>query len=393
MVVATKMFWILLLWVTSVVFSLGSIVLIFAFMKIAAKKPWNIKIDKNYKPKVSIIIPTYNEGKIILFKLKNLVKVNYPRNLMQIIIVDSNSEDDTIEVIDNFINQNPQLNIEVLVEGEKKGKSTALNSALKKCYGEVVIVSDADCFWPSDILEQALPFLTDPKVGALSGPKILLNPKQSWITETENTYVNLHNQVKLGESKIHSTVFFEGGFAVYKRELLDSFDPHNTGSDDSGTIIKVIEKNFRAILVPEAKFYSAFPLTWKEKINIKTRRANQLVRVFIVYAKFLFLGKIKNKSRKVIIQNVLLYLINPIMFVLFLITTFLLILQIPYLAIIFLPLLFPTLRVRIFEITQNYLILFLSIFSILLGRKFTFWNKPKDRALITYEILSKNMLV
>lgn len=387
------MFWILLLWVTSVVFSLGSIVLIFAFMKIAAKKPWNIKIDKNYKPKVSIIIPTYNEGKIILFKLKNLVKVNYPRNLMQIIIVDSNSEDDTIEVIDNFINQNPQLNIEVLVEGEKKGKSTALNSALKKCYGEVVIVSDADCFWPSDILEQALPFLTDPKVGALSGPKILLNPKQSWITETENTYVNLHNQVKLGESKIHSTVFFEGGFAVYKRELLDSFDPHNTGSDDSGTIIKVIEKNFRAILVPEAKFYSAFPLTWKEKINIKTRRANQLVRVFIVYAKFLFLGKIKNKSRKVIIQNVLLYLINPIMFVLFLITTFLLILQIPYLAIIFLPLLFPTLRVRIFEITQNYLILFLSIFSILLGRKFTFWNKPKDRALITYEILSKNMLV
>lgn len=387
------MSWILILWTISFALSLGSIVLIFASMKNAAKKPWNIKIDKNYKPKVSIIIPTYNEGSIILFKLKNLVRVEYPKDLMQIIIVDSNSEDNTIEAIDDFINRNPQLNIKVLVEGERKGKSAALNFALKKCDGEVVIVSDADSFWPSDILEKALPFLADPKVGAISGPKLLLNPKQSWITQAENTYVNLHNQVKLGESKIHSTVFFEGGFAAYKRELLDSFDPYDTGSDDSGTIIKIIENNFRAILVPEAKFYSAFPLTWKEKISIKIRRANQLVRVFIVYATLLFWKKVKNKSRKVIIQNVLLYLINPIMFVLFLITTFLLILQIPYLAIIFLPLLFPALRARIFEITQNYLILFLTIFSILLGRKFTFWNKPKDRTLITYEILSKNMLV
>ncbi len=96
----------------------------------------------------------------------------------------------------------------------------------------------------------------------------------------EESYLKSANYLRLGESKAGSTVFFEGGFAAFKKEALEKFDPYATGSDDCGSIISVIEKNYRAMLVREAKFFSSFPATFQAKMSIKIRRINQLVRVF-----------------------------------------------------------------------------------------------------------------
>lgn len=386
------MLWLLALWVISFVFSFGVAGFIFVTMRRAAKKPWNVKIDKNYKPKISIIIPTYNEADIIQFKLENLIKVEYPKDLTQVIVVDSDSEDQTAILASEFAKLHPDRRIQVFTQSKREGKSAALNFALKHCDGEVIIVSDADCFWPPDILKKALPFLADPTVGAISGPKVLLNPDQTWVTETEGIYVNLHNQVKLGESKVHSTVFFEGGFGAYKKELLESFDPYNTGSDDSGTAIKILEDNRRAILVPEAKFYSAFPLTWREKIDIKIRRANQLIRVFTTYTVLLIKRRVKS-SKSVILQNIFLYLISPFAFVSFSALTVMFLLNFPYFGLIFLVFLVPKARFYLFELIQSFFILSLTLFSILFGKKIILWNKSGDRALLSKETLQKYMLI
>ncbi len=386
------MFPLIILW--SILFSLsfGVLGFIFASMKNAAKKPWRIKINESYKPKVSIVVPTYNESSIIRFKLENLSKLKYPKDLMQIIVVDSDSNDQTVSLVNKFVKQHPEINIQVLTESERKGKSAALNFALKQCEGDVVIVSDADCFWPSDILNKALPFLADPNVGAISGPKILLNPKQSWITKTEDAYLTSANLIKLGESKINSTLLFEGGFSAYKKEVIEAFDPYNTGSDDSGTIIKIVEKNARAMLVPEASFFSAFPVTWKGKISLKIRRANQLVRVFRRYATLLLRKRVKN-SKRVIFQNVLAYLFSPLMFILLLATTIPLVLIFPYFMLIFLVFLIPRVNTYLFETVQSYLVLFLTIFSIALGKKTVAWDKPEDRDLVTEDMLRQRMLI
>jgi cellulose synthase/poly-beta-1,6-N-acetylglucosamine synthase-like glycosyltransferase len=361
-------------------------------MKNAAKKPWRIKKDNNYKPKISILVPTYNEADIICLKLENLIKVKYPKDLMQIIIVDSNSQDQTINIVSSFIKEHPQYNIQLLTENERKGKSAALNFALKKCEGEVVIVSDADCFWSSDILEKALPFLADPSVGAVSGPKILLNPNQSRITRSEGLYLDSMNLMKLGESKIGSTLFFEGGFSAYKKEALASFDPYNTGSDDCGTIIKFIEDGYRTLLIPEARFYSAFPISWKDKLSVKIRRANQLVRILWKYCHFLLRKNITN-SKKVVIQGILLYVVGPLMFVLLAATTVILLFNFPYFAFLFLFFLIPKLRVYLLEVIQSYLLLFISMLTAVFNKKFVVWNKPRDRVLLKEKTLHEYKLV
>lgn len=386
------MFLLILLWVILCSLSIGALGLVFILMKRAAVKPWQIKIDENYKPKISIIIPTYNESSVVRFKLENLSKIDYPAELTQVIVVDSKSKDNTIDIVKDWITPHPNIDIQVLVEEERKGKSAALNSALKHCKGDIVIVSDADCFWPCDILKKALPFLADPNVGAISGTKILLNPQQSWATRAEDTYLQSMNLVKLGESKLGSTLFFEGGFSAYKKELLESFDPYNTGSDDCGTIIKITEKGSRAILVPEATFFTTFPTTWNGRMHLKIRRSSQLVRVFTKYFSLLIQKRVKS-AKRVVIQDVFLCLFSPIIFILLLAITTILLLNFPYFATSFLILLIPKVRSSIFEVIQNYLLLFIGLFSLVLDKEFVLWDKPKDRVLLTETALRDHMLI
>lgn len=383
---------IIILWFVLCFLSFGVLGLNFLLLKRAASKPWKLSINKDYSPRVSILVPTYNESDVIRFKLENLSKTKYPKDLAQIIVVDSKSDDRTVDIVKDFATQHPEVNIQVLEETERKGKSAALNLALKHCDGDVVLVSDADCFLPPDVLRKTLPFLADPQVGAISGPKILLNPKQSWVTKTEDAYLNSMNLMKLGESKVGSTLFFEGGFSAYRKEALESFDPYNTGSDDCGTVISLVEKNSKAIFVPEARFYTAFPILWKEKADMKIRRANQLVRVIWTYIRLLFRGRIKGPKR-VIIQDSLSYVVGPLMFIALIPTTILLLSSFPYFALIFLVLLVPKVGSNFFEVIQNYVVLVLSIFAAVFGKKFLVWKKPKDRALLKEDMLRQYGLI
>ncbi len=382
----------IVLWTVFFALSFGAVLFNFASMRRVAHKPWPTKIEKSYRPKVTILVPTYNESSVIRLKLENLTKLKYPKNLMQIIVVDSNSIDQTLGIVNDFVKNHREIKTDVLIEKERSGKSGALNLALKQCSGDVIIVSDADCFWPSVILEKALPYLADSEVVAISGPKILLNPKQSWVTKTEDSYLNSVNLVKLGESKIGSTLLFEGGFSAYKKGVVKAFDPYNTGSDDCGTVIKILEDNFRAVFVPEAMFFTTFPASLRGKVSMKMRRANQLVRVFGKYAALLFRNRLR-RSKRIVLQNIFVSLFSPVMFVLLIMTTVLLALSFPYFVAVFLVVLVPKARFYLFEVTQGFLVLFLSLFSVALGKKKTIWNTTEDRRLVSEDLLRQHMLI
>ena len=229
----------------------------YLYMKRIASQPWNLKVDKRYFPKITILIPTYNEGSVIKLKLENLMRLSYPKDLTKYIVVDSASTDKTLDEVNNFVDEHPEMKIEVLKEKSRRGKPKALNHALEYAVGEVVVVSDADCFLPPDVLDTALSFLADPSVGAVAGKETLLNPDQSWITKTETAYRDFAFVTTLGESKFYSTIFFEGGFSVYKRKFLNGFDCAT--ADDSGTALSVVQNKARTIILDEAPFYTAFP--------------------------------------------------------------------------------------------------------------------------------------
>jgi len=384
-------FFVLLTWLVLGFITLGIAGFHFVAMNRKAMKPWNFNINGEYRPKISIIVPTFNEAQVIRFKLLNLSRLDYPHSLLHVIVVDSNSTDGTLEVVRGFSAQYPALDLEVLSSSEK-GKTAALNFALKKAVGDVVLVSDADCFYERDMLKKAIPYLSVNNVGAISGVKLLLNKGSPGIVKAEANYLASMNGVKLGESKLGFTPLFEGGFSAYKIDAIKSFDPYKTGSDDCGSVIKLAEEGRKAILVSEAAFFTGFPTSRRERINMKVRRSNQLIRIFARYLSLLFQGRIK-VGRRVIASDAFIYLFCPSLFVAFLCLTPVTFWFYPWLLLLLLVFVVPKVGSMLFELCQNYLLLFVGLVSVASGRTALVWVKPKDRESLNEQLLADAGLI
>jgi len=368
----------------------------YLYLRRVKSKPWKLKIDKTHTPPVTIIIPTHNEEKMIGFKLENLYNVIYPKEKMQIILIDDASTDNTIKEASKFVDRNPKLDVKILNETKHRGKARALNLALKYAKNDIIIISDADTFWAADILIKALPYLADPSVGAVIGREKVLNSEQSWVTQTEKIYFDLtYEVIRLGQSKIHSTIIFHGGFGAYKRDFLSEF---NLETDDSGTALDIVQKGARTLLIPEAICFDVFPVTWKGKISTKVRRASQLVQIYTKCLKLLIKRQLA-LPKKIAMPEIFLYIFNPIVFLLLMFTMSLLILEhLPYsvfFPLILLPALVrPKSRILLIEVIQNNCILLSALFALILRKKFIVWNvQEESRLLLTRDMLERESLI
>lgn len=354
----------------------------FAYVKTYAKEPWKLKIEENFQPKISILIPVHNEEKSLVAKLKNVKSVSYPKESIEVLVADDASEDRTLARVEKFIKNNPELNIKVIKQNPRVGKSAVLNKALAISSNPIAVVSDVDTQWPHDILQKALPYLSNPKVGAITGRGINRNIDESWVTKAENTYLHFASLLRLGESKIHSTIRFEGGFCAYKKNAFEKFDCE-TGSDDSGTALEVVQNNYRTILVPEAVFYTNFPTSLVAKLKIKARRANQLMGLWEKCFKLL-LNKRLHLPKRIVVPEMMLFILNPIILLALIIiglTTAILfpfsIFSVTVILLIGGLLLFA--RRAFIEVLINNLILLYALIAFVLGKRYITWERTEHK--------------
>jgi cellulose synthase/poly-beta-1,6-N-acetylglucosamine synthase-like glycosyltransferase len=357
---------------------LGTYLAYFLHLRKYVGKTWDIKVDGKFEPEISILIPVHNEEANIESKLENVGNVLYSEEKMEVIVADDASNDNTVDKVESFMQKYPNLTIKLVRQNPRAGKSAALNKALQVSTKPIVIVSDADTRWPPDILRKALPYLADQNVGAVTGRGLNVNVGESWVTRAEECYLQLANFVRLGESKIHSTIRFEGGFCAYKRDAFDIFDCE-TGSDDSGTALKVVSRGYRTILAPEVIFYTSFPTSLFAKFKIKVRRANQLIGLWIKCLKLLFEGKL-SLPKRIAVAEIVLFIFDPIVFLILMASGIALIVTSPFsplsLAIIFSVLGLLVLARRVFvELFINNIILISGLVTFLLGRRYFAWRK------------------
>jgi cellulose synthase/poly-beta-1,6-N-acetylglucosamine synthase-like glycosyltransferase len=365
----------------------------YQYTKRISLRTWKLKIDESFFPTLTIMIPTFNEQRVIAKKLKNISSVDYPQALTQLILVDSASTDGTLDEAREYLKQQPKLAVEFFKEEKRSGKSCALNSALRMAKGQVIVISDADCFWPPDILTKSIPYLADPTIGAIVGREVLINAESTVTTRTEALYRTIMHPIRLGESKLHSTIFFEGGFSAYKRSLLQGFDTES-GADDSGTALDIVQRGGRAILVPEAKFFTTFPSNWQGKMGIKARRANQLIRIWAKCARLLIKQKLLLPKR-IAIPQIFMYILNPLIFAALVLTSLLLIINYPLLlGVLLAAVVVPKSRSLLIETVQGHLALLIALSNFVLKRKFLTWRKADvsrlevDEALLEQKIAS-----
>ncbi|NLB75105.1 MAG: glycosyltransferase [Crenarchaeota archaeon] len=367
----------------------------FLYMRRKSNMYWNLQFDTTYLPSIAILVPVHNEQNLIRLKMENLSKVEYPSDKLDIIIANDCSTDNTANEVNQYIATQSGKKIKLFNSNPHLGKTSCLNNTLKDVQTDIVIISDVDCFWPNDILTTALPYLSDPTVGAITARELLLNPDDSWITLGEQFYDSNIQSIRIGESKIHSTIFFQGGFAAYKRSVIDEF---NHATDDSGTALDVVQKKLRTLLIPEIGFFTVSPITWKNKIQIKLRRAGHLQHLWARCFNLLVRGKLLMPKR-IAIPEIFLHIFNPVLLVILLVLSVAITVVYPVLALVIISivcaaLLVKRLRIMIFELAQTNLILFLALTSFVTKRNFKIW-KPleQSRFAINANMLKKKNLI
>ena len=125
----------------------------------------------SWRPRVSIIVPARNEEKNIGSCLNSLAALCYPPELLDIIIVDDNSDDRTPRIVGEFVSRYPHM--QLITAGERgehlKGKTGAIARGVDHAGGEVLFFTDADCLVPGGWIEETLKYYVDEKVGLVAG--------------------------------------------------------------------------------------------------------------------------------------------------------------------------------------------------------------------------------
>lgn len=367
----------------------------FLYMKKRSTAVWNLNIKNDYTPSTAILVPAYNEEKIIRLKLENLAKVVYPKDKMEIVVLNDSSTDNTVQEVNQYIANNPSQKISIFDSKEHLGKTGCLNHVLKTIKADVVIISDADCFWQHDILGKALSYLSDPNVGAITAREYLLNPQDTWVTLGEQLYDSTVQAIRIGESKLHSTIFFQGGFAAYKRNVLEEF---NHATDDSGTALDVVQRSKRAILIPEIGFFTVSPTVWRNKISIKIRRASHLQKLWARCLNLLVHGNL-SMPKRIAVPEIFLHIFNPLLLVALGVLSVLVGVEYPLLGLALITMVcavFVVKRTRMtaLELIQNNLILLTALSSFVANRKFKLWKPIQEsRFVLSEDVLRAKKLI
>ena len=153
-------------------------------------KKFNVFIDKEMDqfPTVSILIPAHNEDVVIEQTIQSMVQLNYPKDRLEVVVINDNSSDRTGEIIDEYAKRYPFIRaVHTKPPNAGKGKSGALNQGLKHSTGEIIIVYDADNTPEPDAVRYlALGLLKDKKAGAMVGKFRVINAKKNLLTQLIN---------------------------------------------------------------------------------------------------------------------------------------------------------------------------------------------------------------
>lgn len=211
--------------------------------------------DYNYKPFITILVPTYNEEKVINDRIINLNQLEYPEDKYEIIVVDSGSQDNTQKIVKEATN-NSRVPLKLMSENERRGKASAINYGKKSARGEIILVTDANSVFTKNVLKEMIPHFKDPKIGAVGGRHIIADLHNS-IAQSNQFYLELEYVMRSGETALDSACLFHGEINAWRKDIGEA-DTKNL-SEDLDMAIKIRKKGYKVEYEPLAVFDEPSP--------------------------------------------------------------------------------------------------------------------------------------
>jgi cellulose synthase/poly-beta-1,6-N-acetylglucosamine synthase-like glycosyltransferase len=232
--------------------------------------------DPDFRPTVTMVISCYNEIDVIDEKIRNALAIDYPRELIEFLVVSDGSTDGTDEAVLAVNDSRVRL---IRQEG-RLGKTSAINMAMKTISSDVVVFSDANAMYRTDAVSQLVKNFADPEVGYVVGAALYRNAEESSASESENSYWNYELAIKKAESDICSVVGGDGAIYAIRRPLYKPLEQDDI--NDFVNPLQIIMQGYRGVFDPAAicdeDAAGSFEKEAKRKQRIVNRSFNGLMK-------------------------------------------------------------------------------------------------------------------
>jgi cellulose synthase/poly-beta-1,6-N-acetylglucosamine synthase-like glycosyltransferase len=222
------------------------------------------------EPKVTVIISAYNEAEVIAAKLENALALDYPREKLQILVVSDASSDGTDAVVSGFASRGVEL-----LRTERGGKTAGLNAAVPRARGEILVFSDANAMYGTDVIRTLVRNFADPRVGAAVGESTYVELKVA-AERTEGAYWRYEVAIKRLESAIGSVVGGDGAIYAIRACLYQPM--HVDAISDFVNPLQIVRAGYRCIYESRARSYERAADSFDKEFRRKVRIVNRAWR-------------------------------------------------------------------------------------------------------------------
>ncbi len=212
---------------------------------------------------VSFVIAVYNGEKFLERKLKAIFAQNYPRELMDVLVVSDGSTDRTDEIARSFADQGVRF-----LRVPHGGKAAALNAGVPLVSGEIVALNDVRQTLDPDCLRNIIACFGDSKVGSVS-PQTIIVQGETHEETTTSLYWRYEHWIRLRLTRLDSTFGYSGAFAAIRRSLWTPLPP-GTLLDDVYEPLVAFFKGYRILMEPTATMYD-YPTVLHSEFRRKVR--------------------------------------------------------------------------------------------------------------------------
>jgi len=238
----------------------GLFTLIYFYMTLYENKHNILSPEPKVFPKVTVLVPAYNEEKTIEKTLNSLLELNYPKDKLEIIVIDDGSIDRTFDIAKTYFSKG----VKAFKTEENMGKGKALNFGLTKASGEFVGALDADSHVDSESLRRIVGFFENPKVMAVTPSMKVWMPKGflQKIQQVEFLIGIFLRKVFAFMDCVHVT---PGPFTIYRKLFFDKYGgyDHTTITEDIEVALRIQSLNYVIENSVDAYVYTKGPAKFK----------------------------------------------------------------------------------------------------------------------------------
>ncbi|MEM3703328.1 MAG: glycosyltransferase family 2 protein [Candidatus Bathyarchaeia archaeon] len=246
-------------------------------------------MDVEELPMVSILVPVKDEEKVVDRLLKALLRLDYPSEKREIIIVEGNSTDNTVGICQEYARRYPSQ-VRLLHKSVSNGKPSALNYALKNARGEIVAVFDADNVPEPDALKKAVSYFNDPSVAAVQGMLCNINANENMLTKFVSYEETAWCEAYLrGKDLLGLFVHLKGSCQFIRRDVLAKLNGFDEGtlSEDMELSVRLAEKGYGIRYASDVRSWQEAPSNLRQLFKQRTRWYRGTMQVAFKYGKLI----------------------------------------------------------------------------------------------------------